>query len=183
MAEHDKDLIRKVASGDHGAFERLVERWEGPLISYFRRLTGNNHDAEDLFQEAFIKVFKSAGTFNAKSCGFSGWIYTISHNLVCSFFRRRKSEQKRVRKSAEMNSSIHSMDVSENEKIPFNEIDSIFQDVPFSQRNCLELRYFQGLSYREIAEVTSLSVNTVKSNIYTGMRRLREQVNRRILKD
>ena len=88
----DRELVRRLQGGDHQALYLLVERYRGPLHGYLRRLVDSPQDAEDLFQDTFLRVVRAADRFDPAR-PFRPWLYTIASNLVKNLYRSRGYRQ------------------------------------------------------------------------------------------
>ncbi len=99
---NDAELIRAAQQGDHAAFEELVRQYDQPVLRLALHLTGSEHEAKDIYQEAFLKVYRNLGSFRFE-CSFYTWVYRIVSNLCMDYLRRRqvRKEDPSVRVSSE----------------------------------------------------------------------------------
>lgn len=181
---NDADLMTRSARGDTAAFERLVERHQALVIGTVGRMLGNNSDVEDIAQQVFIRVWKSAPRYTP-TAKFTTWLLTITRNLVFNEARRRKRHP------------ADTLDVHENEEVsPASDnsprvpdevllehelqvaIDRAILALPDKQRLALVLRRYENKSYDEIGEVLKLSVPAVKSVLFRARTQLREALSR-----
>lgn len=179
----DADLMAEVARGDAAAFEQLVERHQGLVIGTAGRMLGNNSDVEDVAQQVFIRVWKSAPRYRP-TAKFTTWLLTITRNLVFNEARRRK------RHPAE------ALDIQGGEPLALPDhaqrapnaalleaelqraIDIAIRALPEKQRLAVVLRRYEDKSYEEIAGVLDLSVPAVKSVLFRARTELRTTLNR-----
>ena len=177
----DDELMVLCGRGDVEAFSELVERHQGAAYRYCWRIFRNHHTAEDLAQEFFLKIFKSAARYEPEG-HFVTYLYRVLANLCFDALRRRKR-----RKGVE-SAQLDPVESEGTELEPLaNEValdgrlvgaeakDAVHEalaDLPVQVRQCVELREFEGLRYREIARVLDLSLNEVKVLLHRGRKLL-----------
>jgi RNA polymerase sigma-70 factor (ECF subfamily) len=178
----DEDLMERFQGGSEAAFNVLVTRFQDRLHNFLYRYTHNHQDCEDLVQETFLRVYRSKHTYE-RIAKLSTWMYTIALNLAKSFYHKKKRMQ---------TVSIHE-DETDPEDQPIDLVDpAILQDKSLHEKMCMDelekaltkinddfrevviLRDIQQLTYAEIAEITDLSMGTVKSRINRGRAKLQE---------
>lgn len=178
----DLRLMQLVGVGDTAAFQELVERHQALVAGTIGHMLGNNSDVEDLAQQVFIRVWKSAHRYVARA-KFTTWLLTITRNLVFNELRRRKrhsavplegaTEGERLQIEDERSATpAESLLDRELQKA----IDAAIAQLPETQRMALVLRRYQELSYDEIAEVLDQSVPAVKSLLFRARTELRERL-------
>jgi RNA polymerase sigma-70 factor, ECF subfamily len=180
----DVRLMALVSGGDPSAFEQLVERHQRLVIGTVGRMLGNNSDAEDLAQQVFVRVWKSAKRYVPRA-KFTTWLLKITRNLVFNELRRR-SRHPQVPlhpESAEEERPIrdeHAIapDASLLEQELQKAIDAAIADLPETQRLAVILRRYEELSYEEIAETLDQSVSAVKSLLFRARTELRTSLSR-----
>jgi len=171
-----------VASGDTVAFETLIERHQALIAGTVARMLGSNSDVEDIAQQVFIRVWKSASRYVARA-KFTTWLLKITRNLVFNEMRRAKRhphvpvqidpEAEELPLRDEMTATPDATLLQEELQ---SKIDSAIAQLPDTQRMALVLRRYQELSYEEIAEVLELSVPAVKSLLFRARTELRERL-------
>ena len=184
MAElPDEELCSKVAARDNGAFEALVERYQARAYRLAYSVLGTEADARDVSQDAFIKLFESAGKFGGRS-RFSTWFYRIVVNLCIDHKRRSRWWNKIV----PLRGSLPAADEADVEPVsaePGPEAEAMrretstrlaaaFVQLSPNQRIAVLLQVQDGLSSREIAEVLSCSENTARVHIHRGLAALKK---------
>ena len=189
--ESDAQLVARTRKGDVEAFNYLVSRWEKRLYNYLLRLVGNREDSLDLCQEAFLKAYQSLRTLQDAE-KFPGWLYRIAHNLAYSHLRRPAPmesldgnpgqdwtsnwpndwEDARTSLRASASPRLAGAFGLELEFAVARALDSLAPE----QREAILLKIYHGFLFDEIAEIISCPVSTVKSRIYAGFARLREQL-------
>ncbi|HEV3393316.1 MAG TPA: sigma-70 family RNA polymerase sigma factor [Chthoniobacterales bacterium] len=178
----DVRLMHLVASGDTVAFETLIERHQALIAGTVARMLGSNSDVEDIAQQVFIRVWKSASRYVARA-KFTTWLLKITRNLVFNEMRRAKRhphvpvqidpEAEELPLRDEMTATPDATLLQEELQ---SKIDSAIAQLPDTQRMALVLRRYQELSYEEIAEVLELSVPAVKSLLFRARTELRERL-------
>ncbi len=174
----DVDLMLQVSRGDTGAFRILMERYQKPVYNFFLRSTGSIEDAEDLTQQLFINMFRSARRYRPSS-SFKTYLYRIAANMAVSFARKRR---RRGTGSLEVlsedgfepaSNGVGGMpdEAAERGELKGAYVEALLR-LPAGQRAAIELRVGRGLSYREIAEVMGKSVPAVESMISRAREKL-----------
>lgn len=171
-----------IGAGDMTAFERLVEKHQMLVAGTVGRMLGNNSDVEDVAQQVFVRVWKSARRYVPRA-KFTTWLLKITRNLVFNEMRRRKrhaatplqleAEGEEVQLKDERGATP---DVSLLENELQCAIESAIADLPESQRMAVILRRYEELSYEEIADVLDQSVPAVKSLLFRARTELREKL-------
>jgi RNA polymerase sigma-70 factor (ECF subfamily) len=180
----DVRLMALVAAGDAGAFEHLVERHQRLVIGTVSRMLGNNADAEDIAQQVFVRVWKSAKRYVPRA-KFTTWLLKITRNLVFNELRRR-SRHAQVSLQTEMDEEERPIkderasapDASFLEQELQKAIDAAIAELPEAQRLAVILRRYEELSYEEIAETLDQSVSAVKSLLFRARTELRARLSR-----
>lgn len=178
----DVGLMCQVATGDMAAFERIVERHQALVAGTVARMLGNNADVEDIAQQVFIRVWRSAKRYQPKA-KFTTWLLTITRNLVFNELRRRRRH---------VAVSLQADNESEERPLPDDvakapdatllqrelqkAIEEAIDRLPEVQRMALILRRFEELSYEDIADVLDLTVPAVKSVLFRARTELRERL-------
>ena len=180
----DAELMLRTGNGDTAAFEQLVERHKALIIGTVARMLGNNSDIEDVAQQVFIRVWKSATRYTP-TAKFTTWLLTITRNLVFNEARRRKRHPGITLDTQEGNESLSLPDQARSvpdeallERELENAIDRAILSLPERQRMALVLRRYQDKSYDEIADVLNLSVPAVKSILFRARSELRAALSR-----
>jgi RNA polymerase sigma-70 factor (ECF subfamily) len=178
----DVRLMRLVAGGDTAAFEQLIQRHQTLVAGTVARMLGSNSDVEDIAQQVFIRVWKSAGRYVARA-KFTTWLLKITRNLVFNEMRRAKrhphlpvqidpeAEEMPLKDEATATPDATLLQVELQ-----TEIEKAIMLLPDTQRMALVLRRHEELSYEEIADVLDLSVPAVKSLLFRARTELRERL-------
>jgi RNA polymerase sigma-70 factor (ECF subfamily) len=180
----DVRLMELVSRGDSGAFEQLVERHQRLVVGTVGRMLGNTSDAEDIAQQVFVRVWKSAKRYVPRA-KFTTWLLKITRNLVFNELRRR-SRHPQVPLQAESEEEERPIrdenaiapDASMLEQELQKAIDTAIANLPETQRLAVILRRYEELSYEEIAETLDQSVSAVKSLLFRARTELRTSLQR-----
>ncbi len=163
----DEDLMAAVASGDETALAALIDRYAASVHAYLLRHSGNREDADDLLQETWVRVARSARGFDTAR-RFRSWIYGIATNLARDLFRRRMTRERALRDLA-----THPPATSDTDAVDRRELRERIAQLPENLRAVLLLRYYEGMNEAEMAEVLNVPRGTVKSRLHAALRRLR----------
>jgi RNA polymerase sigma-70 factor (ECF subfamily) len=168
----DFELLDRFKEGDGGALEEIVSKYQKPIYFFILRTIWNEADAADLSQKTFVNVFRNIHSFDRRS-NFKTWLYRIAINVCKNHFRddprRREVNIEGMVFVDEMNPLEHI--ISEEEKVCLS---LALNELPEKQRRTVILKVYQGLKYREIAEITGCSEGTAKANFHFGVKKLRE---------
>src|SRR5881392_936400 len=181
----DVRLMELVSGGDTSAFEKLIERHQSLVAGTVARMLGSNSDVEDIAQQVFIRVWKSARRYVPRA-KFTTWLLKITRNLVFNELRRSK-RRGHVPLQSEPGGEDHpplkdetnpAPDASLLESELQRTIEEAIMQLPESQRMALVLRRYEQLSYEQIAEVLDLSVPAVKSVLFRARTELRSRLSK-----
>ena len=180
----DVRLMRLVSQGDTSAFEELVERHQALVAGTVARMLGSNSDVEDIAQQVFIRVWKSARRYVPRA-KFTTWLLKITRNLVFNELRRTKrraqvplESEASADEPALKDESNPAPDASLLEVELRKAIEEAIMHLPGTQRMAMVLRRYEQLSYEQIAEVLNLSVPAVKSVLFRARTELRSRLSR-----
>lgn len=181
----DDMLVARYSEGDNKAFDELMARYQSKIYNYILFTVRNQEVAEDLFQEAFMKAIVTIqqGRYTADG-RFGAWITRIAHNLVIDAFRTERSENTISNDECEVD-LLNDADLCDDNVEMQMVNDQTLADVrrlvdalPANQREVVYMRFYQDLSFKEIAEITGVSINTVLGRIryaLLNMRRMAEE--------
>ena len=164
----DEELALAYIDGDNSAFDELLSRNQGKLFSYILFVVRDEDKANDLFQETFVKVITKLHEKRYVDSGkFSAWIMRIAHNVMMDWYREQRARNL-IELSAENNlSNLSKNDILEinvenryvNDQI-MTDVKKMMNMLPPTQREVVFMRFYQNLSFKEIAELTGVSINT-----------------------
>lgn len=180
---NDSALIRQYQSGDRNAISQLIERHSRRVRNYIRMLVKDHDLTEDIFQETFIKAVRviDEGRYcdNGK---FLSWVLRIAHNLVIDYFRNRRQNKSVTESDAgyDVLGTLKFADRTIEDELVSEQIErdirSLVESLPEEQREVVRMRYFAGLSFKEIAEQTGVSINTALERMRYALINLRKLI-------
>ncbi len=176
----DEELVRAYAQGSNDAFDTLLKRHQDRIYNYILRIIKSEDVANDIFQETFVKAIQTIRqgryTENGK---FPAWISRIAHNLIIDYYRQEKSENLQSTDLTDVNvlnrkelceQTIEDVLISDQIK---SDVKMLIEELPELQRQVLKMRYYQSLSFKEIAEITGVSINTALGRMRYAILNLR----------
>jgi RNA polymerase sigma factor (sigma-70 family) len=179
----DQNLVQAYIRGDHSAIEILINRHRRKVYTYILLTIKNQQLAEDLFQETFIKVIQSLRGGKYKDNGkFLSWVIRIAHNLIIDHFRKEKQMNTISNDDTEVDlfNSKKLSDDNIEELIIHSQIKSeiriLINELPEDQREVVLLRHYGGLSFKEIADQTDVSINTALGRMRYALINLRKLI-------
>ena len=164
-----------VEGGDSGAFAALYDRHGRAAYSLAYRMAGERQAAEDLVQDAFLDVWRAAGSYRAERGSVRTWVRTIVHNRGIDQIRSAAS-RRRVQDRVEATSSLSQPSEAFSEawrNSQRSQVRKALKDLPSAQLQVLELAYFSGYTHTEIADLLDLPLGTVKGRMRLGLKKIR----------
>jgi len=184
----DEQLVKSFIAGNHTSIDILIDRHKAKVFSYIMMCVKQHELAEDIFQEAFIRVIKTLKKNRYSDTGkFSSWVMRIAHNLIIDHYRKQKNQAMVSNDNYEFDlfNSTKFSDKSIEEKMVFDQILSevamLVKLLPDNQREVVEMRHYKGLSFKEIAEETNVSINTALGRMRYALMNLRRMMEERNL--
>ncbi len=177
----DDELVKLYREGNNQAFEVLLNRYQSKVYTYIFLIVRNRELTEDIFQDTFIKAISTIQQDRYVESGkFLAWINRIAHNLIIDYFRREKNENNFSVEGINfdiMNCTRFSEksmeDVLSNEQV-FTDVVHLVDKLPPSQQAVVKMRFFENLSFKEIAEKTNVSINTALGRMRYALINLRK---------
>ena len=177
----DEELVRLYEVGNNQAFEILLLRYKSKVYTYIFLIVRNRELAEDIFQDTFIKAIATIQHGRYVETGkFLAWINRIAHNLIIDHFRRVKNENTFSADAVDYDitnlSSLSEKSVEDtisNEQV-LNDVVHLVNQLPPSQQKVIRMRYFEDLSFKEIAEETNVSINTALGRMRYALLNMRK---------
>ena len=175
----DKDLVTNYLKGDNSSFEFLLNRHKNKVFSYIISKVKNRDLAEDIFQDTFVKVINSLqkGKYNEEG-KFLPWMMRIAHNLIIDYFRR-SNKMKNIRSTDDfnifdiLNDGARSQEEDMIRKRIHLDLKLLIDLLPLEQKDVIKLRYFEDKSFKEIASLTNVSINTALGRMRYALINLR----------
>jgi RNA polymerase sigma factor (sigma-70 family) len=184
----DYELVTRFVSGEQSSIETLINRHKNRVYTYIVLLVKNEQLAEDIFQDTFIKVINSLKLGKYQDKGkFVSWVVRIAHNLIIDHFRREKNMNTISNDQTELdifNSSKFSDKTVEENLINnqiTNDVRKLIEELPEEQKEVVILRHYVGLSFKEIAENTGVSINTALGRMRYALINLRKLIHEKDL--
>ncbi|MGH7144400.1 MAG: RNA polymerase sigma factor [Planctomycetota bacterium] len=185
----DEELMQRIQVGDEGAFNTLFQRYSRLLLSFARRVLGDLHGAENVTQEAFLRIYREADKYEYPR-PFRTWLYALLRNVLKNELRRRQRREAPETSLESQGSPDDSREgpvpqaaVTESTPAEQAELDEaqkkaleILLGLDEADRECFFLHRFDGLKYREIAQVLDIPVGTVRSRIHRVVQILEEKL-------
>jgi RNA polymerase sigma-70 factor (ECF subfamily) len=184
----EMELIREAQTGSRVAFDTLVRQYEHQVLRLALHLTGSEHEAEDIYQEAFLKAFRYIGNFRFE-CSFYTWIYRIVTNLCLDQLRRKKTRREDhavyvdhsgdeidLLASVSDNRSFSNPAKELDRKVLGEKIQAALVKLTPRERMVFELKHYQGLRLRTIGEMLHTTEETAKNTLFRATKKLRLQL-------
>jgi len=182
----DEQLISQFANGNNQAFDFLLNRHKNRVFTYILLIVRNRDLADDIFQETFMKVIMTLKqgryTDNGK---FYAYVTRVAHNLIIDYYRRERNE------NTVSNEDYGEVDLFNNSKLcddnieyvlvrnqVFDDVNKLIRHLPENQQEVVRMRYYEDMSFKEIADLTGVSINTALGRMryaVLNMRRMAEE--------
>lgn len=185
MEENEQNIIDRICRGDTAAFQRLVERYKKKIYFLAYDILGDHHEAEDISQEVFIKVFRSLRNFR-RDAKMSSWIYQITANTCIDALRKKKSKPQvnleyfnhvsLQDNLAGGGTRVQNPELSAEASIMQHKIQNALHKVTPKERTVFVMRHYNDLKIKEIAETLQVSSGTVKSLLFRALKKLRKEL-------
>ncbi len=183
----DEQLVSAYAAGDNNAFDQLLKRHKARLFNFILSMVKDSDLADDIFQETFVKAIVTIrqGRYNDQG-KFIAWIYRIARNLVIDSYRQDKVENQLSTDDENgvnlLNRSEFSEGTVEDTLIGMQieeDLRALVTELPESQRQVVDMRFYQNLSFKEIAALTGVSINTALGRMRYAILNLRRMARER----
>ena len=185
----DSILLDRYRLGNNTSFQTLFLRHKKRIFNYINSKVSDVDVSNDILQETFIKVFKiiKKGSYNEQG-KFLPWVLRISHNLVMDHFRKEK--RSKIIYEKDLYNTFSNIKSSENslkeniisDKTLSKTLSSMINTLPDSQKEIVKLRFFENLSFREIAEINNISINTALGRVRYSLNNLRKSMDKSSIK-
>lgn len=170
----DVDLVRGVAAGREEPLGVLYDRYHRQCFSFAMRILGSERDAEEAVQETFVRLWRSAHSYDAGRATVPSWVLSITRNLCLDELRRRRRRvpELPVLEGAQEHPSDARTDLEAERGILAEQVRGALQALPGDQRSAIELVYFHGLTSQEVGRVLNVPAPTVRSRLRLGILKL-----------
>ena len=186
MTRTDEELVARATAGDLDSFNQLVARWERPIYALAYRTLGQEEDARDVVQEAFLRAYRGLRGFKGEA-KFSSWLYRITLNLCRDWIRRDRRAP-----IVQTPEGVDPIDLADTQIEPGESVEDLvarremtravaraMAELPEEQRTAIVLKEYHGLTFQEIADTLQCPLSTVKTRLYQGLSVLRRRLERR----
>jgi RNA polymerase sigma-70 factor (ECF subfamily) len=163
-------LVERIAAGDHSAFESVFRRFERPLHGYFLRATHDPHSAEDLVCETMAAVWKSARGFRGESSA-STWVFGVAYHLLARS-RRRQRRDTPLEDAESLAADGDPEHMAERADVA-TRLRRAVDALPAAHRDVVDLTFYHGFAYPDVARILGIPVNTVKTRMFHARQKLR----------
>lgn len=182
----DQELISRYLSGDQAGLEQLINRHQSRVFAYILMVVKDKHLADDIFQDAFIKVVNTLRSGSYKEEGkFIQWVMRIAHNLIIDHYRKAKRIPIVENKNDDFDifSSLRLTDDSIEDRMIIEQIHEdvrkLIEYLPAEQKEVLMMRHYSGMSFKDIAEQTEVSINTALGRMRYALINLRKLIDKK----
>ncbi len=172
----DEELVKKIQEGEENLFTLVIDRYESKMKRYARKFLQVEDDIDDLVQEVFIKVYANIRSFDPDR-KFSSWLYRIARNTFLNHIRSSKKNMLRIDFDAAL-PFLYSYETPETSFVEKNlakGLDACMKDIDEKYREVLVLRFYEGLSYEEIADVLRIPLSTVGVRISRAIKHIQKK--------
>lgn len=173
----DQELLRRIAARDRTALAEIYTRYGAILFSVAYRMLNDRRDAEEVLQDALVRVWKHAPNYESRKSAVYTWLVTITRSLCLDRLRSRRSNPLRGNQHANLEDTPQYLSAEEDTSVFGGDMSATINEklqlLPDDQRQVLELSYFQGYTQAEISEKLGEPLGTVKARIRRGLIRLR----------
>jgi len=180
----DHEMIVRIGRRDQSAFSALYDRLSGPLYSLAMKMLGDALEAQDALQEVFLQIWSRAATYDPEQSSVFSWAVLLTRSRVVDRLRARGRRSRVVVASTEETSTAAadaSIVESTADTVEKNDeaarVRYVLNNLPFEQREAIQLAFFENLSHHEIAARLEQPLGTVKARIRRGLLKLRERLN------
>lgn len=181
----DAVLAAQVARGESCALETLYDRYASIVLGISLKILGDRAAAEDVLQETFWRVWRSAATYQSQRGSFTGWLFRIARNLAIDAYRRRSIRPRPITDVDANDTKLDqipdpNMNVAEQSQLLLmhKHVADALASLPLEQRRVIEMAYFYGMTRQQIAESTGEALGTIHTRARMALKKLRAQLQR-----
>ncbi|MEU1196523.1 sigma-70 family RNA polymerase sigma factor [Streptomyces sp. NPDC005813] len=170
------DLMADVARGDTEAFATLYDVVAGPVLGIVRRVVRDGAQSEEVAQEVLVEVWRTAARYRPERGSVMNWVLTLAHQRAVDRVRSVEAAAAREQRAALLDRTPEFDEVTEQveARLEHEQVRRCLRTLTELQRQSVTLAYYRGLTYREVAELLSLPLGTVKTRLRDGLIRLRD---------
>jgi RNA polymerase sigma-70 factor (ECF subfamily) len=175
MEQSDELLMKEMRKGDADMLSPLMRKYEKPLFAFIYRILGSRREAEDLFQETFLRIYQKRNTYR-EDLPFHPWMYKICLNLCRDHQRERMRKPEKLFSDEQEPERIADPKARMTRNLIVYRVKTAIRNLPEKLRFVFLLHNYQGLSYQEIAGTLAIPVGTVKSRMNLAVAQLAEEL-------
>lgn len=187
MIQDDISLIKQAQSGSQAAFRELVCRYDRQVLNIAAAYRNNEEDAQDIYQEVFLRVYKGLESFQFRS-SFSTWLFRITTNVCISYNdKKKKHKMESINKeisgsdgaSIQIAEMIKGRDSADREILSdeiSEKVNGLVETLPAQQKMAFTLKYFQEYKIKEIAKMMNCAEGTIKRYLFTASKKMRNEL-------
>ena len=186
----DEVLAAQVARGESSALEILYDRYASTVLGISLRIVGDQVMAEDVLQETFWRLWRSAASYQSERGSFTSWLFRIARNLAIDAYRRRNARPRPIADVESGDTKLDqtpdpNMDTAKQSRLLLRhrQVSRALATLPGIQRQVIEMAYFDGMTRQEIAEATGEALGTIHTRARLALQKLRQQLQREELED
>ena len=179
----DEVLAAQVARGESSALETLYDRYASIVLGISLKILGDRVAAEDVLQETFWRVWRSAASYQSQRGSFRSWLFRIAHNLAIDSYRRRSIRPRSITDVENGDMTLDqipdpSIDIAEQSLLflMHKQVAGAVASLPVVQRQVIVMAFFYGMTRQEIAESTGEALGTIHTRARLALQKLREQL-------
>ena len=173
----DAEIVANVLKGDVQSYALLIEAYKGPVFNLAFRMTGSYSDADDLTQEIFIRAYQKLHQFDQDKKYFT-WLYTLGINLIRNHLKKKAKDVANHTTNRQFPEPQTKGDESREGDFPSEDsmrrLDENMQKLPVDLREAIILKFYQDLTFEEVAAITGDSLSAVKMRVYRGLEKLKQ---------
>jgi RNA polymerase sigma-70 factor, ECF subfamily len=181
----DEALAAQLAQGNPAALEALYDRYAATVLGVCIKVTGDQALAEDVLQETFWRVWKSASAYQSERGTLTSWLFRIARNLAIDAYRRRSVRPQAVYSAEDHDPILENMpdpemNVAEQTQsvLKNRQVRTALASLPQAQRQVIEMAYFHGMTRQEIADATGEALGTIHTRARLALQKLRDELDR-----
>ena len=169
----DPQLALVIAGGDREALAEAFRRHAGAVFGLARRVSGDAEEAQDVTQEVFLRLWDRPDRFDAARGSLRTFLLTTTHGRAVDVLRSRNARAARETSDGARANAAYSVDLEMDDLVMADQVNRAMASLPNQEREAIELAYFDGHTYREVAHLLSEPEGTIKTRIRNGLRRMR----------
>jgi RNA polymerase sigma-70 factor, ECF subfamily len=169
-------IIDQVKNGNRQLYAKIIDEFKTPIFNLAYQMTGSRDEADDLAQDIFLKAFQSLHRFDTKR-RFFPWLYTIALNIIRNHLRRQKLISLKhllIREQEKIHTKLPNPESALSLKEDILQLSISLNKLPLTIREAVILKYYQDLSFEDVAEILKISLSGAKMRVYRGLEKLKK---------